>query len=310
MLWTLIWILGVAVGYAIFMSQTPLRSYFSDGLGLVRERGSSHLWLAVGMLSLIGAGADLWRQYDLGGSFAWGSPLTAPELQHVAAEIPVRAIERLGDLFSTFVAGGTSEIGGGVRGVMVGLLGSLLMVTVALVLQYYVMLFLYVRLSSPSKRIRFSKLMELSLRRFGRTWPMQLLCLAVWAMPVVGGVSEVFLVWWTIAAALFFVIFGFVQVGVLSGERDLKAVVLFNFKCWREGALQATWFLVIALANLFVFVFGEVVLERTIDPGSFPGIVLKIVFVFAGAFVLVWLSASWLLLFCDRFIGSKQPRPK
>ena len=39
MLWTLIWLAGVFLGYAIFMSQTPLRGYFSDAFGLVRERG-------------------------------------------------------------------------------------------------------------------------------------------------------------------------------------------------------------------------------------------------------------------------------
>ena len=109
---------------------------------------------------------------------------------------------------------------------------------------------------------------------------------------------------------LLFVTFAFLQVGVLSGERGLKEVVGFNFQSWRSGAHLVLWFVVVAGVNLSIFVLGEVTLERTIAPGSFPGIVLKIGFVFAGGFVLVWLAASWLLLFCDRFIGDKQPRPK
>jgi len=91
MLWTLTWIAGVFLGFAIFMSQAPLRSYFSDAFGLVRERGSAHLWLCAGLLSLAGAGLDLWRHYESGGVFAWGAALESPALPQVAAEIPQRA---------------------------------------------------------------------------------------------------------------------------------------------------------------------------------------------------------------------------
>ena len=232
MLWTLIWLAGVFLGYAIFMSQTPLRSYFSDAFGLVRERGSAQLWVLAGVISLAGAGSDLWRHYEAGAECSWGAALVAPELQAVAAEIPARGARWLGDLFSTVVAGGTTEIGGGARGVMVALLGSLLVVSAALVLQYYILLFLYVRISSPARRIRLGKLMELALRRFGRTWPLLLACWLAWVMPLVGGLPAAALAWWWAGSALLFVVFAFLQVGVLSGERDLGTAVRFNFQCW------------------------------------------------------------------------------
>lgn len=309
MLWTLIWIAGVFLGYGIFMSQTPLRGYFSDAFGLVRERGTAHLWLFAGVLSLAGAGLDLWRHYETGVSFGWWTALTPPELREVAAEIPARAAGMLGDLFSTVASGGTSEIGGGVRGVMVGLLGSLLAVAAALLLQYYILLLLYVRISSPAKRIRFAKLLELALRRFGRTWPLLPVCWLVWAMPLVGGIPDSMAVWWRLAIVSVFVVFAFFQVGVLSGERDLRSTVAFNFECWRVGAV-AGWFIVIALVNLCVFELAEVTVERSVALGSLPGIGLKLAFVLARCFLLVWLLAAWLLLFCDRFIGAKKPRPK
>ena len=110
--------------------------------------------------------------------------------------------------------------------------------------------------------------------------------------------------------ALLFVLFAFVQVGVLSGERDLRTVVGFNFECWKDGALAAGWFMVIALVNLCVFALAEITVERTLAAGSFPGIALKMAFVFGRCFVLVWLAGAWLLMFCERYIGPKKPRPK
>jgi hypothetical protein len=233
-----------------------------------------------------------------------------PGLQEAAADIPARGAQMVGSLFSTLVAGGTREIGGGVRGVMVGLLGSLLVVAAALVLQYYILLFLYVRISSPTKRIRLAKLLELALRRFGRTWPMLPICWLVLAMPLVGGIPESAVAAWRIGMALLFVVFAFFQVGVLSGERDLRAVIPFNFRCWRDGALAAGWFLVIAFVNACVFALAALAVERSVAPGSLPGIALKLAFVFGRSFVLVWLAGAWLLMFCERFIGAKKPRPK
>jgi hypothetical protein len=310
MLWTLIWIAGILLGYVIFMSQTPLRTYFSDAFGLVRERGNTHLWVLVGVLSLGGASLDLWRYYDDGAVFSWGAALTSPELQLIASEIPIRAAQNLGDLFSTIVSGGQREIGGGVRGVMVGLLGSLLLVSAALVLQYYILLFLYVRISSPAKRIRLSKLLELALRRFGRTWPLLPICWLVWAMPLVGGIHESVLPAWRIVIVVWFIVFAFLQVAVLSGERDLRAAIGFNFECWRRGGVATIWFLVIALVNLCVFELAAVAVDRSMESGSVPGIALKLAFVFGRSFVLVWLAGAWLLMFCESFIGAKRPRPK
>ena len=208
------------------------------------------------------------------------------------------------------VSGGAREIGGGVRGVMVGLLGSLLVVSAALVLQYYLLLFLYVRISSPARRIKFGKLLELALRRFGRTWPMLPVCWLVWAMPLVGGVPAGAATSWWVVMAILFIVFAFLQVAVLSGERDLRTALGFNFECWRSGILAAGWFMVIAMVNLCVFELAEVTVERSLSPGSFPGIALKMVFVFGRSFVLVWLAGAWLLMFCERFIGAKKPRPK
>ncbi|MFT5105109.1 MAG: hypothetical protein ACI8XO_001810 [Verrucomicrobiales bacterium] len=310
MLTTLMWLGGVFLGYAIFMSQTPLRSYFSDAFGLVRERGNAHVWLLAGMLSLAGASLDLWRHYDGGEVFTWGAALTSPELPAIAKQLPARGARGLGDLFSTVASGGSREIGGGARGVMVGWLGALLLAAAALVLQYYSLLFLYVRISSPSKKIRLGKLLELALRRFGRTWPLLPICWIVWAMPFVGGISVMVLPWWWIGIASFFIVFAFLQVGVLSGERDLKEAVGFNFACWRSGGLAAGWFMVIALVNLCVFALAEVTVERSIAAGSFPGIALKLAFVFGRAFILVWILGAWLLMFCDQFIGPRKPRPK
>lgn len=196
------------------------------------------------------------------------------------------------------------------RGVMVGLLGSLLVVSAALVLQYYTLLFLYVRISSPSRRIRLAKLIELALRRFGRTWPLLLVCWLVWAMPLVGGVPPTALQIWRLVLVGIFVVFAFVQVGVLSGERDLRTALAFNFDCWRRGAIPTLWFLLIALVNLCAFELAAVAVERSIDPGSFPGIALKLAFVFGRSFVLVWLAGAWLLMFCETFIGARKPRPK
>ena len=66
----------------------------------------------------------------------------------------------------------------------------------------------------------------------------------------------------------------------------------------------------IVLVNLCVFGLAEVAVERSVALGSFPGIGLKMAFVFGRSFVLVWLLAAWLLLFCDCFIGARKPRPK
>ena len=74
--------------------------------------------------------------------------------------------------------------------------------------------------------------------------------------------------------------------------------------------MAAGWFLVIALVNLCLFALAEVTVERSVAQGSFPGIALKLAFVFARCFVLVWLLGAWLLMFCERFIGPKRPRPK
>jgi hypothetical protein len=308
--WTLIWIVGILFGYAVFMSQTPLRGYFSDAFGLVREHGSAHLWIMAALLSLAGAGLDLWRQYDGGAEFTWGSALSTPNPEVLATGVPERVAKGLGDLFSTIVSGGRREIGGGVRGVMVGLLGSLLLVSAALVLQYYILLFLYVRISSPTKRIRLGKMLELALRRFGRTWPLLPVCWLVWALPLVGGLYGSAGLAWRIGMAGLFVAFAFLQAAVLSGERDLKAAIGFNFDCWRRGGIVATWFLVIASVNLWVLELASLAAEHSVETGSFPGIVLKLAFVFGRSFVLVWLAAAWLLMFCDRFIGAKRPRPK
>ena len=43
---------------------------------------------------------------------------------------------------------------------------------------------------------------------------------------------------------------------------------------------------------------------------NLPGESEKMAFVFARSFVLVWLLGAWLLMFCDRFVGPKTPRPK
>ena len=310
MLWTLIWLAGIFLGYAIFMSQTPLRSYFSDALALIRERGSAHLWVIAGLLSFAGAGIDLWRHYEGGGSFAWGASVETPRLHEVAVEIPARGGRMLGDLFSTIVAGGSVEIGGGARGMLVGALASLLIVSAALILQYYTLLFLYVRISGPARRIKPGKLLELALRRVGRTWPLLLICWLVWAMPLIGGVAGASLAFWWIGAATLFVVFAFLEVGVLSGERDLKGGIQFNFECWKKGGAASVWFLVIAFVNLCSLALVEVIGERSIAAGSVPGIVVKMAFVFARSFVLVWLLGAWLLMFCDRFVGPKTPRPK
>ncbi len=263
-----------------------------------------------GCLSLVGAGLDLWRYYDSGGTFSWGAALVAPRLREVAELIPVRAASGLGDLFSTIVAGGQREIGGGVRGVMVGLLGSLLVVSAALVLQYYTLLFLYVRISSPSKRIRLAKLIELALRRFGRAWPLLLSVLASMGDAPrrrcsSDGPDD-------LAARRSGHLRGFrVPAGrsALWGARSTDCIA-FNFDCWRRGAIPTLWFLLIALVNLCAFELAAVAFERSMDPGSFPGIALKLAFVFGRSFVLVWLAGAWLLMFCETFIGARKPRPK
>ena len=193
---------------------------------------------------------------------------------------------------------------------LVGALASLLIVSAALILQYYTLLFLYVRISGPARRIKPGKLLELALRRVGRTWPLLLICWLVWAMPLIGGVAGASLAFWWIGAATLFVVFAFLEVGALSGERDLKGAIQFNFECWKKGGAASIWFLVIAFVNLCSLALVEVIGERSIAAGSVPGIVVKMAFVFARSFILVWLLGAWLLMFCDRFVGPKTPRPK
>ena len=129
-------------------------------------------------------------------------------------------------------------------------------------------------------------------------------------MPLVGAIPPDLVPWWWCGVAFLFVLFAFLQVGVLSGERYLGETLAFNFQCWKSGGHAALWFIVIALVNLCVFALAEVTVGRALPAGSFPAIVLKIAFVFLRCFVLVWLAGAWLLMFCERFIGAKKPRLK
>ena len=298
-----VWVLGSLVGYALFMSANPLRDRFSDSFGILWEAGARHLWVVVAFFSLCGHGLEvsrLWEERDRavpGFSANW----QGAEISEKRGEMAVNTVRRLADVFSSVVTGTGGSLASDARTRVAGMIGGLLGSAVWVFFQFYVIVFLYLRLKRPERAPKLGNLLNLAGRRFGRWLPWMILCWLIWTVPVVfalpeGRVRTAF----QVAGATLILAFAFTQTDLLEGEFTVKEAVQRNFRLWRTAWWRIFWFLAVAASNLLILEMADAMMRGSMDPWSVPALVWRVVIVGIRSFVLVWLLGAWVGVYHER----------
>lgn len=288
-----IWLVAGAAGYVVVMACNPLRGIFVDGFNLIRERGRVSLWLPVAVLSVLplsfawvgaGAGDVVSRESRRGlevalvGSADGAGIFTSVVRYRVAREareLPVKTRVALS-------------------------LGAFLWAVAAVGYQFWILVALYLGVVMPEKEPGWLGLLDFAWRRTLRFWPCVLFVAALSALPLwipAEGIADVLL--WPVAA-LAAMVFAFVQVALLSGERDLRAAVSANFVCWTKLPYFALWFLVIAALHLYLLHVSDAATSRLLQGNTVLSFIWRGLVEIIRAGISTWLLAVWVLLYCSK----------
>ncbi len=290
------WLAAGAVGYLVAMGCNPLRGFFADGFNLIRERGRIRLWVPVAALSLVPLAAGV-LPGDRGGGAA-----REARASRVGLEVVEAAAADSAGLFSSVVGyrlpGQARELPVKVRAALT--LAALLWAAAVVGVQFFILVALYLGVVMPERDPGWLGLLDFAWRRTLRCWPWVLGVAAFGAVPLwvpAGGLFDLLL--WP-AAALIAAVFAFVQVSLLSGERDFGDAVRANFQCWRKLPYPMLWFIAIAWVHLFLLHVSDALTSRSLDGHAALGWVWAGLVAFIRAGVLVWLLAALVLLFCTK----------
>jgi len=294
----LVWAVGAIVGYLLFLSMNPLRGYLADSYDLLREKGHGQLVVLVAALSLAGAALDWWRQGPPGAAPEWGT-LAIPRPRVAPPDLVDGLVGPVNGVFGAAVAGSERGFGRGARNVVLTLASGLLAVAVAFVVQFFLLLFLYLRVTMPGRTLKAGNLVDLAVRRVGTLWPVVLACWVFWSVPVAFGFEGWLRAGWSLAFALALAVFAFLEVSILGKNRPLREAVAANFTAWRRRARRSLWFLAVAAAHGLVLFLVAAFLREAAPHGTWLALGFAILLAFIRAFITVWLLGAWVILWAD-----------
>ncbi len=297
----LIWGVLALVGYVVFMAQQPLRAYFGESWALLREKGHMRLWLLVFAASLGATFLDWWssvREVGGFGSVALGS-FRVPAMETGALETLEGVFKSLASLFSIIVAGTEAGLGKSVKFEFVEVTGGLLVVAVGFLIQFFLMLFLYLRTMFPGRRLKVRNLVDLAVRRIGTLWPSMLVCWFFWVLPVACNFTGALWLWWSLVFSVAIIVFAYLEVSVLAKNQPLASAIASNFRSWGSRPWKTIWFLVVAgVHGLLLFLLASLI-EASVTGGTWIALLLLVTFAAIRAFILLWLLGSWIILYTD-----------
>ncbi len=298
------WLVGGVIGYAVVMACNPLRGFFADGFNLIRERGRVSLWLPVAVLSLLPL------------SFAWvgAGDVASREVRESRSSLEV-AMGGAADGAGMFTSVVRYRVAREAQALPVKTrvalsLGALLWAGVVVGFQFWIMVALYLGVVMPEREPGWLGLSDFAWRRMLRFWPCVLFVAAWGALPLwlpAEGVIDVLI--WPVAA-LAAVVFAFVQVALLSGERSLRAAVSANFTCWAKLPYHALWFMVIAALHLFLLHVSDAATSRLLQGNAVLSVLWRGLVEIIRAGMLTWLLAAWVLLYCTKTKNPSRRRIK
>lgn len=294
----LVWAVGTVFGYLLFMTMNPLRGYLADSYDLLRERGHGRLVVIVAVLSLAGLTLDWWRQVPPGVAPEWGT-FSVPELQPDPAQAVIGLVRPITAVFGVAVAGSELGFGPGAQNIVLTLACGLVGVAVAALGQFFLLLFLYLRVTMPGRTLKVGNLVDLSIRRIGALWPMFLGCWLFWSVPVAFGFGGWLRSGWAIAFSLVLVTFAFLEVSILGKNRPLAEAVGANFEAWRNRAGRTFWFLAVVCVHGLALFLVDSLLRGCVPAGTWFALGFTAIYGFVRAFVVVWLLGAWVILWTD-----------
>jgi hypothetical protein len=296
-----VWCVVALVGYLAFMFLNPLRGYFGESFDLLSEKGHAKLWAIVGVLSIPGFVWDWWRTVPVVeavptiGVGGFQAMTERPEPLVLATGV----LENIAAVFSVVISGSEFGIGIGAKHGFVELAGGALLLAIAFLIQYFILLFIYLRVMMPGRALKMSNLIDLSVRRIGTTWPILVACWIAFCVPLSFGFAGTLQAVWSIVFSVLFIVFAFMEVAVLGKNVPLGEAVGLNFSGWRTKAMRAAWFLAGAALHAVLLYFAEFLLRSTVDAGTWLAVGLGVIFVFVRGFVLVWLMGAWVVIWAD-----------
>ena len=296
-----VWCVVALLGYLTFMFLNPLRGYFGESFDLLSEKGHAKLWAMVGLFSVPGFVWDWWRTVPvvdavptigLGGFQALAE---RPEASALATGV----LENIDAVFSIVISGSELGMGIGAKHGFVELAGGALLLAIAFLIQYFILLFIYLRVMMPGRALKVSNLIDLSVRRIGTTWPILVACWIAFSVPLAVGFAGRLQAVWSIVFSVLFIVFAFMEVAVLGKNVPLREAVGLNFSGWRTKTMRAVWFLAGAALHAVLLYCAEFLLRSTVDAGTWLAVGLGVIFMFVRGFVLVWLLGAWVVIWAD-----------
>ena len=293
---------GVAlIGYLAFMFFNPLRGYLGESFDLLSEKGHARLWALVGVLSLPGMAWDWWKTVPANQD---GSVIDLGEFQAMAVrpeglELISGVLENVGAVFSVIVGG--SELGMGIdaRGGFLELAGGAFVVALGILVQYFLLLFVYLRVMMPGRALKVPNLLDLSVRRIGTTWPVLVACWLAWCIPLAFGFTGTLAYVWSIVFSAVFIVCAFLEVSVLAKNVHFTDALSLSLSSWRKKGGRAIWFLAAAALHGVLLFFAAFILNAMVVPGTWLALVLGSILVFIRAYVMVWLLGAWVVIWAD-----------
>jgi hypothetical protein len=291
-----IWLAGGIAGYVIVMFCNPLRGYFVDGFNLIRERGRLMIWLPIAAFSLVPL------SFSLVENRADSEGKVVPRESRSGLEALVAGAADGAGLYTTVVrykvADGARDLP--VKSRVALSLGAMLWAVLAVGFQFCIMVALYLGVVMPERDPGWLGLLDFAWRRTLRYWPCVVFVGVVSALPLwLPAEGVVGVVLWPVCA-LAAAVTAFVQVSLLSGERELPAALATNFTCWAKFPHLAVWFIAIAGLHLFLLHASDVATSRLLEGSRWMSIAWRGLVEIIRAGMMAWLLAAWVLIYCTK----------
>lgn len=296
-----VWCVAALAGYLLFMFFNPLRGYLGESFDLLSEKGHARLWGLVALLSLPGMAWDWWRTVpaEEGARVVALGNFQALSERPEGLEMTAGVLKNVAAVFSVIVAGSDTGMGIGPKNGIVEVVGGALVVGIGLLVQFFLLLFVYLRVMMPGRALKVPNLIDLSARRIGTMWPVFVVVWLAACVPPAFGFAGKGEAVWAIVFSLIIIIFAFLEVAVLAKNVPFPDAVALNFSGWQGKLSRTLWFLACAFVHAVLLYFAAFILQSTIEAGTFLALLSGSIFIFVRSYVLVWLLGAWVVIWAD-----------
>ena len=299
-----IWIAGIVLGYVLLLNQHPLRSHFSEGWGLMRERGNGWAFGLVCMLTMSVTIANWWNEPAIGDAnrTSWGA------VENAAVEVHpmglLQGVAELGGALHFSLVPAPENIPGPCQKVAwLNWLLDALWFALGFIGTQILVLFFTIRIAMPGRVLNFWGLLELAVQRVYRMGPVVLVLVV--ALPALEWWGESPPAWLLAVFFLLLLTFAFLQTAAAGDTRKRPQPVKRNFEVWKARPFSAMWFIVMVLIHGLLFSLLDHAASVHVMPGMLAALLAGLGVNFLRALLIVWLAAS-LAVFVQDIIPSKK----